>query len=303
MGYTKSAISGFSWQTILKIATSALTLVKISILARLLSPTDFGLFSLTAIALGATESLTQTGINLTIIQAKQSVRYFLDTAWVIAIVRGFAIGGLMVGLAFVVSNWYQEPSLLPLIAVSALVPVIKGFINPAIISLHKEMKFFQDSLYRFSLSFIEALLAIIIGFALQSVWALVLALIGAALFEVMISFVFFSDRPTFNYSPTRAKDVIANGKMLGIATILNYLNENADNLVLGKLVGPYSLGVYQNSYALGHKVNYDLAKSIHHGVIPIFAKINDQPTRLIQAFQKSLSSTLALSILGSLPKV
>jgi O-antigen/teichoic acid export membrane protein len=298
MGYTKNAIAGFSWQTILKLATSAMTLVKISILARLLSPTDFGLFSLTAVALGVTESLTQTGINLTIIQAKESIRYFIDTAWVIAIIRGLIIGCVMLVLGWGISNWYQEPALLLLIGVAALVPVIKGFINPAIITLHKDMRFFHDSLYRFSLSFIEALVAVIAGFLLHSVWALVIALIGTAIFEVLISFIFFTDKPRFRYYASRAQVIIRNGKWLGLATILNYLNENADNVILGKIVGTHSLGLYQNSYALSHKVNYDVAKSIHHGVIPIYAKINTQAQRLNPAFYKALGTTAGTSTAG-----
>lgn len=301
MGYTKHAIAGFSWQTILKLATSVMTLLKISILARLLSPTDFGLFSLTAVALGITESLTQTGINLTIIQAKESIRYFIDTAWVIAIIRGLIIGCCMVVLGWGISYWYHEPSLFLLIGTAAFVPILKGFINPAIVTLHKEMRFFHDSLYRFSLSFIEAVFAVIGGFLLHSVWALVLSLIGSAIFEVAISFLFFNDKPRFHYYASRAQMIIRNGKWLGLATILNYLNENADNVLLGKIVGTHSLGLYQNSYALAHKVNYEVAKSIHHGVIPIYAKINSQAQRLNPAFFKALSTTIGLALIGSLP--
>ena len=86
MGYTKNAISGFSWQTLLKLIQNGLSVIKIFVLARLLSPNDFGMFSLITIALGLVEAFTETGINFTILQSKKSVRYFLDTAWVIAII-------------------------------------------------------------------------------------------------------------------------------------------------------------------------------------------------------------------------
>ena len=65
MSYSKQAISGFSWQTLMKIFAALISLIKISILARLLSPNDFGLFSLTVIALGLSEAAAQTGINVT----------------------------------------------------------------------------------------------------------------------------------------------------------------------------------------------------------------------------------------------
>ena len=66
VGYTKKAISGFSWQTVLKLLQSGLTVLKVSILARLLSPEDFGMFSLITIALGIVEAFTETGVNFTI---------------------------------------------------------------------------------------------------------------------------------------------------------------------------------------------------------------------------------------------
>ena len=116
-------------------------LFKISVLARLLSPEDFGLFSLVMIALGIIEASTETGVNLTIINSKQSLNYFLNTAWVIAIVRGFLIGILMVAVGLLMSNYFGEPELSWLVALAALVPVIKGFINPAIISLRRSYDF------------------------------------------------------------------------------------------------------------------------------------------------------------------
>ncbi|MFZ5376903.1 MAG: oligosaccharide flippase family protein [Patescibacteria group bacterium] len=303
MGYTKNAISGFGWQSVLKIISSVVTVAKIFFLARLLSPADFGLFSLTLIALGLTESLTQTGVNVTIIQSRQSIDYFLDTAWVVSIIRGLVIGILMTLLGFLMGRYYSEPQLVFLVAVASLVPIIKGFINPAIVSLYKDLKFFHDSLYRLSLVLVESVLAIIIAFFLHSVFALILAVIGSAIFEVAISFIFFKSRPRLAYTDSRGKEIINNAKWLSPAALLNYLNENADDFILGKIVGLHSLGIYHNAYALSHKVNYDVAKSIYHGTFPILTKIAHKTERINQAFKKSFLVTLIIGVLGSLPVI
>ena len=199
MNYTQKTLAGFSWQTLYKGLLVGVAMIKMYILARLLNPEAFGLFSLTAITLGITESLTQTGINVTILQSKQSVKYFLDTAWVIAIIRGFAIGSIMLLMGLFMQGYYHEPKLLGLITVAALVPVIKGFINPYIVTLHKEMQFFQDSVYRFSLVLVESLAAVILGMLTHSVWSLVWALVISAIYEVIISFIFFQLKPKFAY--------------------------------------------------------------------------------------------------------
>lgn len=303
VGYTKNAISGFSWQTILKVLQSALVVLKISILARLLSPTDFGTFSLITIALGIVEAFTQTGVNFTILQSKRSITYFVDTAWVIAIIRGFIIGIFMVLLGLGMGVFYTMPDLPFYIAIAALVPIIKGFINPSIISLHKNLEFFKDSGYRLSLTVVDVILAILLGLWMRSFFALVLAMIGAAVFEVLISFIFFEIKPKFKYFASRAKAIYGNAKWLSLSALLSYAHENADNLVLGKTLGTYNLGLYHNGYSIGHKVNFDITKSAYHGTLPIFTKIVDDQARLRRAFLRSSLVTLGIATLGTLPLI
>jgi O-antigen/teichoic acid export membrane protein len=107
VSYTRATIAGFSWQTVYKGLLMVLALIKVFILARLLGPEAFGLFSLTAIALGLTENLTQTGVNITILQSQRSIHYFLDSAWVISILRGFAIGSIMLLMGLGMQSYYQ----------------------------------------------------------------------------------------------------------------------------------------------------------------------------------------------------
>lgn len=303
MSYTQKTLAGFSWQTLYKGLLVGVAMLKMYILARLLNPEAFGLFSLTAITLGITESLTQTGINVTILQSKKSVKYFLDTAWVIAIIRGFIIGSIMLLLGLFMQNYYQEPQLLGLIGIAALIPIIKGFINPYIVTLHKEMKFFQDSLYRFSLVLVESIAVIILGIMTHSVWALVGGLIIGAIYEVIISFTFFKLKPKFNYVPSKGKVILNNAKWLSVSTVLNYLNENADDFVLGKVFGTHSLGIYHNSYALSHKANYDFSKSAHHSTLPAFTQLVSSPERLQRAFYRSLLALVAFISFASLPLI
>lgn len=301
MGYTKEAISGFSWQTVLKGSGLVLGMIKLMILARILTPTDFGIFSLVAIALGIAEATTETGVNYTIINSKHSVSYFLNTAWVIAIVRGFLIGLLMLIAAFGMAAFFDENRLLFLVSLASLIPVIKGFINPAIVSLRKELLFFQESTYHLARMLCEIFLAITLTLWLKDVSGLLLAMIGAALFEVIISFAFFTLKPKFEYLHSRGSIIIQNAKGLSITALLSYLHENIDNIIIGKIASPHGLGLYHNSYALTHKITHEFGKSTAHGTFPIFSKIANQSIRIQRGLLKSTASTLALSTLLAIP--
>ena len=301
MSYSKQAVSGFSWQTIMKIFAAFISLAKISVLARLLSPDDFGLFSLTIIALGLSEAAAQTGINITILQSKRSVSYFLDTAWVISIARGFVIAIMMIIIGFGLGNYFDNPQLISLVSLASLIPVIKGLINPYIISMRKNLKFFNDSLYHLSLILVEGILAVTLGLLLKSVSAMIISMIGAAIIEVIISFSFFKIKPQFKYLKSRAQVIFNSAKWLSLSSLMGYLNDNLDDFIIGKLVGTYKLGLYHNAYALSHKLNYDLARSVHHGTLPVYTKIADDSKRLGRAIFKTLGATSLLLLITSTP--
>lgn len=301
MSYFRQAIEGFSWQTVMKVFAALISLIKISVLARLLSPDDFGLFSLTVITLGLSEAAAQTGINITILKSKRSVSYFLDTAWVVSIARGFIIAIMMILMGFGLSHYFDNPQLIPLVSLASLVPVVKGFINPYIISLRKNFKFFKDSLYRLSLVLTEGVLAVTLGLLLKSVSAMIFSMIGAAIIEVIISFTFFKIKPQFKYLRSRAQVIFNNAKWLSLSSLMGYLNDNLDDFIIGKLVGTYKLGLYHNAYALTHKLNYDLARSVHHGTLPVYTKISTNSKRLKNATFKTLGFTGLLLLITSIP--
>lgn len=299
MSYIKKAVAGFGWQTILKIITSIITLIKMSILARLLGPTEFGLFSLALIALGLSESTTQTGINVTIMQSKRSMSYYLDTAWVIAITRGFIIAILMNLLGFGLSHFFKNPQLVFLVSLTSFVPVIKGFINPALVLFRKNLQFFKGSLFRLVIKLAEVILAVAFGYWLKSVEALILSMIGAALVEVSLSLLYFELKPRFRYFKSRAQEILKAAKWLSFSSLIGYLNDNLDDFIIGKLTSTKKLGFYHNAYALSHKANYDLSRSVHYGTLPIYTRMLDDRVRLRRAFFKTLTWSGTIFIVSS----
>ncbi len=301
MGYTKQTIAGFTWHSALIVGMTIVTGLKLMVLARLLTPHDFGIFSLVAIALGVTDALTQTGINITIIQSQQSVSYFINTAWVISILRGFVIAIVMSLLGVGMAYFYAEPSLQLWVVIAAVVPIIKGFINPAVITFHKELQFSRDSAYRFSLIVVEAVVTSLVALVTHSVNAFIVGMVAAAIFEVCISFAFFRTRPHFEWIPNRAAQIFANAKGLSIAALLSYLNDNADNFLVGKLLGVSTLGLYQNGYALSHKPTFGIAQAMNHSTMPIFSRLATSGERLHKAFYRSLFGLTVLLVAVAVP--
>lgn len=294
MGYTNKAIQGVSSNSVVKVLMTVIAALKMMILARMLSQYDFGLFALVMVAIGIVESMTETGVNATIIQSSKSVSYFTNTAWVISIIRGLIISIVMIIMGFGMRLFYDSPQLFILVGIASLVPLIKGFINPFIVTLQKDMLFFRDSLYRLSLLIVEAAATISLAFLMRSVYALIFGLIIAAVFEVILTFIMFKERPRFIYMKSRAQEIFENMRGLNAMAILAYIVENVDSIVVGKVTSTSTLGVYQNSYGLTHRLNLQLAKSVTHGTFPVYARIQGDHGRL----RRALFRTLGISMLG-----
>jgi PST family polysaccharide transporter len=167
--------------------------------------------------------------------------------------------------------------------------------------MQKELSFFWDTVYRLSLSVIDAVAAIVLCLVYHSVFMLILAMLVSAVFEVAISFIFFTVKPKLNFNSDRAKDIFAQMKGLNLSSILSYLQLNLDNILIGKLAGTTNLGYYYNSFQLSHTPNYELSKAVLHSSFPVFSKIGDDVNRLKNAFLKTVFGSMLFFILASLP--
>src|SRR3990167_7344642 len=98
MGYKTDAFKGISWIGILRASTRGITFVRLAILARILSPAQFGVFGIATLVLSLLEIITETGINVFLIQ-KKDIKSYINSAWIVSIVRGFIIAIFLFALA------------------------------------------------------------------------------------------------------------------------------------------------------------------------------------------------------------
>src|SRR3989338_9646143 len=99
MGYSRQAFVGVSWIGLLRITTRILSLARISIIARIFSPKEFGLYGIASLILALLEILVETGVNVVLVQEKNSIGKYLNTAWVVSIIRGALISVIIIILS------------------------------------------------------------------------------------------------------------------------------------------------------------------------------------------------------------
>ena len=296
MGYSSSAFKGVSWMGFLRISTRLITFVRLAILARILTPQQFGVFGIATLFLAFLETVTETGINVFLIQRKEKISQYLDPAWAVSILRGILIALLIVITAPLVIRFFNSPESLSIILLIALVPFIRGFINPSIITIQKEIQFHKEFYLRFILFLTDASVAITVAFITRSAESMAIGLIVSALFEVLLSFLFFKPLPKLSFEFNKIKYVISRSFWVTITGIFSYTSENGDDIVVGRMLGTGSLGIYQVAYKISTLPITELTNTVSKVVFPVYSKFSEDKERLFRAFTKVTASSSVIAL-------
>lgn len=287
MGYFSNAIHGISWMAGLRFFTRGITFFRLAILARILSPAQFGTFGIATLILAFLEILTETGINVFLIQSEKKVEEYMHTAWVVSILRGILLSLFLFLSAPFIASFFNDASSEMIIKFLSIVPLMRGFINPAVVNFQKNLRFKQEFWYRSTVFLFDSLVTIVIALITRDVIAFVYGLIAGVILEVILSFVVVSPRPKFAYEATKLRMIIGRGKWVTIYGVFHYLAQEGDNAVVGKMLGTGPLGIYQNAYKLSTLPISEITDVVSKVVFPIYTKIAGDRHRLWKAFIRS----------------
>lgn len=297
MGYFKDTLKGISWIGGLRGITRLITFIKLAILARILTPFDFGLFGIAALVLAFLEIITETGINIFMLQQKEKWEELVNTAWVVSIVRGVLMGLVILALTPFIAIFFKSQNVTNLLYLTSLIPVIRGFINPANIRFQKDLDFKKEFNFRLVLTLTEFSAASILAFILRSPESLIIAMIFSAIVEVVLSIVLIKPRPKFVYNSNEAREIIHQGKWITGYSVFSYILTQGDDIAVGKLLGASPLGIYQNAYKISTLPMLEAHDVILRVTFPIYSKLQEDPGRLKEAVKKQISFTLVFSVI------
>jgi hypothetical protein len=202
MGYKRQVAGGFSWLQS-QSHHKGLTLVKIIVLARILSPLDFWIVW-TGDGHAVAHQILPSRCQSILIQTPKNPASYFNSAWVVSIVRGGIIGAIVALSSIVLSRFYTEPVLLQFLLIASIIPVIKGFINPAEIKFQRELQYHKDVYLRVVLVSIDVAFALAFALYFKSALAMVLSQVVAAIAEVVITH-FDKTPPTFAFKSSHLR--------------------------------------------------------------------------------------------------
>lgn len=282
---SKKATQGTFWLFCFRIVDQFFGFLGVIILARLLAPKDFGIFGITVLAVSVLETFSQNGFTQALVQKKDDIRPYLDSAFVVQVARGLLLALILFFLAPFISVFFKAPETESILKVVSMVFALQAFYNIAIVYFSKELEFHKYFFYQVTGTLVEFVVSVAIALAFHSVWALVFGLLAGTVTRLIISYIAYTYRPHFIFNTLRVKELFGFGKWIFIANVVAFFTMQADSFFVAKILGVIALGFYQIAY----KIPSILAIDILAGAIfPTYAKIQDNVSLIKEAYMKIL---------------
>jgi O-antigen/teichoic acid export membrane protein len=254
-------------------AARAAGLLKVAILGRLLSPSDFGLMGVAVVLLGWLDYFTQTGISAALIRWPGTIGVYLDAAWTIQVLRGAGLAAIIAAVAPLWARFLEAPAAVDLIRVAALVPLLRAFVNPAVVYLRKEVDFRREVLWRLSGVTAGLVVAVPTAFAWRNAWALVSSVVAAQAVETACSYWIEPYRPRLRADAAQMRELFLLGRWFFWSNIVSFVGLQLDSLGVGKILGATALGFYQMAHQLAFLPASQLGTHVQGVIFPAFSKL------------------------------
>ena len=291
----EKTVSGMMWGAVGKVGTLTINFLSNLVLARLLMPEDFDCIGMLAIFLAVSNIFIQGGLGTALIQKKNPTKLDYSTVFYWNLVFAVVFYVILFAIAPTVARFYGLPILQPMLRVQSSVLIIQSFAIVQITQLQKRMDFRALAIRNMAAALAGTLIAIPMAFQGYGAWSLVASAILAAIVNVLLLWKMSDWRPSLEFSFASLKQLFSFGGLMLLSSLAETLYTNLQGLIIGKRFPAGNLGYYMQAKKLEEVPVTGLSSIVNDVTFPAFAKLQDDPDRLLEGMRKS---TKALSFVN-----
>ena len=291
MSLKQQAISGVKWTTLSSAINAILQLAQLMILARYLSPHDFGLLAILMIVINFSQLFVDFGLSQAIIHRKNITNAQLSTLYWLNISLGFFIFFIWLLIAPLVADFYKEVDLALYIVIISSSLIIQSFGQQFKALFQKELQFnilAKIDIFAAIISFLTAVLLAINGFG---IYALIFpVLVMATVKSILLVYKgLHHHRPMFVFNLSEVKELLSFGAYTVGNGIVSTVATQIDVILIGKLLGTEILGLYSIAKELILKPAQLINPIITKIAFPVMSKVNHDTNHVKRIYLKLIN--------------
>jgi O-antigen/teichoic acid export membrane protein len=288
-------IKGASWSLIDNVANSGIAFIVGIILARILSPAEFGILGMITVFIAISNSIIDSGFSNALIRKNDAKRIDYNTVFYFNILLGIFLYLVLFLCSPSISRFFKEPVLIPITRVMGLILIINSFAIIQRTLLVKRIDFKTQTKISLIASFTSGIIGIAMAFRGLGVWSLVGQQIARHLLNTICLWVFNKWRPIMEFSKRSFKELFSFGSKLLLSGLIDTIYRNIYYLVIGKFYSAAQLGQYTRAEQFNNIFSSNLTSVVQRVSYPVLSSIQDEEERLKQAYRRVIKTTMLIS--------
>lgn len=266
-----------------------------AVLARLLEPSDFGLLAMVTAITANAALFYDAGLSKATIQRPMINQSQVSNLFWINMFFGFLIFLLVCSLAPFISWFYKEPKLLHVtFALAFSYPILSLSVQHQAL-LRRQMKFVPISIINVLSNFLGIICGIIFALSGAKYWSLVAITLLTSFSSTILTFFYCRWRPNLPKRGADIKSMVTFGVNISVNSFLNKISRTIDNILIGRLYGSFSLGIYAKAYKLLLLPMTQINTPMSSVAIPSLSILQNDPIRYREFYRKGIE---IISFLG-----
>jgi O-antigen/teichoic acid export membrane protein len=281
------------WQTIQYGGEKVIFLVRLLILAKLLTPDDFGLLAIASVAIDFLLRISNFGMVPALVQREDAAEEHYDAAWTIGVLRALIITMIVLITAPVIADFFAEPRATNILRALALRPLIDASASIMVTRFTRKLDFRSLAMMQLPRAFFNTIVSIALAPWL-GVWALVAGNLAGPGVYLGLSYILAPHRPRFSFQFSAIQALAQFGRWIFWTSIIGMAGQSILRLVISRQLGAAELGLYYLAASLAFLPADIASQIIGEVVFSLYARLQKDLQQATEAFKMILTSLAVL---------
>jgi PST family polysaccharide transporter len=298
VGMGRKALGGAAYTGAAQAVTVTLSILSTIVVARILSPSDYGVIAMAAPVTNFILLFQNLGLGQAVIQSRTISAQQLNGLFWVNVGASFAIAILFVAISPLVGWFYGDPRAGYVVAASAITVVIGGTVLQHQAILNRELRFRALSLATIAMVATTFAATVAAALWLRSYWALWLGTLAGTVVNAIILWSIGHWRPSWSFSLRGTREMLKFGAGVTGFNLFNFVSRNLDNVLIAHAWGSAAVGLYDRAYRLMMFPVQNINGPLSQVMLPILARLRDEPERFRRAFMMAAQAIQLAAVPG-----
>lgn len=294
----QTTIKSAKWSAIEKFSVQGARFVLGILMARLLTPGDYGVISMITIFIVISATFVDSGFSQALVRQKSSSREDYSTIFYFNIVIALVCYCMLFFASPYIADFFKTPIITSVLRIQSLTVVINSIMSVYTAKMTIDLDFKAIAMRSLLSSLLSGTLGVVLAYLNFGVWALVYQNIAASVISLIFILAYCRWLPALEFSKESFYRLFAYGRNMLLVNIVNRIYTNMTPIIIGRFFSPRALGFYDRGTSLANFPVDSVNGVLNKITLPILAKIQDDNERLINAYRKYISVTSFVIFFG-----